>query len=116
MKRLSDFKDSEGVKIVAKLLVPIGNIAKNKEAAQRADGTVLEFASALLANNADDVLEMFAILSEKDKNDYHTNAAELLVNTMIMLSDPALMALFGSLSQTSGSSASAITSTESAAV
>ena len=56
MKRLSDFKDSEGVKIVAKLLVPIGNIAKNKNVAKKADGTILEFASALLENNPDDVL------------------------------------------------------------
>ena len=116
MKRLSEFKDSEGVKIVAKLLVPIGNIAKNKNVAKKADGTVLEFASALLENNADDVLDLFAILNETDKNEYHTNAAELLVNTMTMLSDPALMALFGSLGQTSGLSVSAITNTENAEV
>ena len=116
MKRLSDFKDSEGVKIVAKLLVPIGNIAKNKNVAKKADGTILEFASALLENNPDDVLEMFAVLNEVDKADYHTNAAELMANTMTMLSDPALMQLFGSLSQTSGSSASATMNTDSAQV
>lgn len=116
MKRLSDFKDSEGVKIVARLLVPIGRIAQNKDVAGKADGTGLEFASALLENNADEVLEMFAILSEVDPKEYHTNAAELMANTIMMLSDPALMQLFSGLRQTSGSSVSATTNTENAEV
>ena len=114
MKRLSDFQDSEGVKIVARLLVPIGRIAQNKDVARKADGTTLEFASALLENNANDVLEILAILNEQDPKTYHTNAAEIMANTITMLSDPALIQLFNGLSQTSGSSASATTNTENA--
>ena len=112
MKRLSDFKDDEGVKIIARLLVPIGKIAQNKAFFKKADATVLEFASALLENNSKEVLEMLAILNEQDVKEYHTDGAEILVNTMVMLSDDTLMGLFGLLKPTTASSASALSNTD----
>lgn len=114
MKRLSDFKGEDGVKVVARLFIPIGKIAQDKSLEKKADGTILEFASALLESHSKEVLEMFAILNETDISEYETNGADVLINTMIMLSDPSLMQLFGTLRQTTASSASASSSTDNA--
>lgn len=105
--RLSDFKDEKAIEIVAKLLVPIGNIAGNAKNVKAKEEGKLAFASALLQNNAKDVMAMFAILNEKDPADYHCDAASVLVETLDMMNDPALMALFGLQGQTQGSSGSA---------
>lgn len=107
--KLSDFKDEKGIEVVAKLLVPIGNIANNAKNAVAKDEGYLAFASALLQNNASDVKAMLAILNDKNPDDYHCDGATVLVDTYNMLSDPALMALFGLQSKTSTSSGSAST-------
>ena len=113
MKRLSDFKGEDGVKVIARLFVPIGKIAQDKSLEKKADGTVLEFASALLESHSKEVLEMFAILNETDTADFQTDGAKVLFDTMTMLSDPSLMQLFGSLRQTTASSVSASSSMDS---
>lgn len=110
--RLSDFKDEKAIEIVAKLLVPIGNIAANAKNFDARSKGKLAFASALLQNNAKDVKDIFAILNEVEPGEYHTNAASVLMDTLEMLNDPALLELFGLQGQTSASSGSASTTGE----
>lgn len=112
--KLSDFKDEKGVEVVAKLLVPIGNIANNAKNADAKDKGGLAFASALLQNNKRDVMDMFAILNDADPKDYHCDGATVLADTFNMISDPALLALFGLQRQTPASSGSASTTGEAA--
>lgn len=110
--RLSDFKDEKGVEIIAKLLVPIKNIASNpKNAEARKEGD-WAFASAMLQNSPRDAMDMLAILHEQDPKDYHCSAATVLVDVFNMISDPELLALFGLQSQTTASSGSASENTE----
>lgn len=105
--KLSEFKDEKAVEVVAKLLVPIGRIVSNKENAKARNGTQLEFASAILANNPKDVMNMLAILNDADPKTYHCTAATVIFDVMNMLSDEELIRLFGLQRQTKTSSTSA---------
>ena len=110
--KLSEFKDEKGIEVVAKLLVPICNIAKSKEVAEAKGKSAIEFASAMLQNNAKDVMTMLAILDDKDPEQYHCSAASVLVDVFNMLNDPELIQLFGLRSETPASSGSASENTE----
>lgn len=110
--RLSDFKDERGVEVVAKLLAPISRIAANKANADARGENLLVFASAMLQNNASDVKDMLAILDDKDPAEYHCTAATVLVDVFKMISDPAILDLFGLQRQTPASSGSASENTE----
>lgn len=113
--KLSDFRDERAIEVVADLLIPIGNIAKNEKVAKarkKEGGTLLDFASAMLKNSAKDVMAILAILNDKKPEEYHCSAATVLADVMDMLNDPELMQLFGLRSKTSPSSGSASESTE----
>lgn len=105
--KLSEFKDEKAIEVVARLLVPIGNIVKNRDNANARGGTQLEFASAILANNPSDVKDMLAILNDVDPSEYHCNAATVIFDVMNMLADEQLLKLFGLQRQTQTSSTSA---------
>lgn len=105
--KLSEFKDEKAIEVVARLLVPIGNIVKNRDNANARGGTQLEFASAILANNPSDVKNMLAILNDVDPSEYHCNAATVIFDVMNMLADEELLQLFGLQRQTQTSSTSA---------
>ncbi len=107
--RLSDFKDEKAIEVVAKLLPRIASIVSKKENAAAADKDPAAFASAILANNAKDVKDMFAILNDINPVEYHCTAASVLKDTFELLGDPDLMELFGLQRQTVTSSASAVT-------
>lgn len=110
--RLSYFEDEKAIQVVAKLLVPIGNIVKNRENVEAKGKSVIEFASAILQNSASDVMTMFAILNDVPTEEYHCNAATVLQDVLSMLNDPALLQLFGLQRQTAASSPSASTTGE----
>lgn len=116
--RLSEFKDEKGVEVVAKLLVPIGNIAADKEMASARKGSkhMGDFASLLLQRHTQDVMTMLAALNDQDPADYHCTAATVLVDVFNMISDPELMMLFGLQRQTPASSGSASENTEARAL
>lgn len=110
--RLSEFKDEKAIEVVAKLMLPITRIAKNEKNKEARYNNNLEFASALLQNNAKDVMELLAILSDTDPEEYHCNAATVLTDVLEMVTDPELMSLFGLRSTTPASSGSASENTE----
>lgn len=110
--KLSEFKDEKAIEVIAKLLVPIANIATNKEVAAAKGKNPIEFASTMLSSSPTDVKNMLAILSDEDPESYHCSAATVLVDVLNMLNDPELMALFGLQSKTLASSGSASENTE----
>lgn len=110
--KLSDFKDEKAVETVAKLLIPISRIAANRENAAAKGKNLLEFASAMLQNNRREVMDMLAILNDKEPEAYHCTAATVLVDVFTMISDPEMLALFGLQRQTPASSGSALETTE----
>lgn len=113
MKQLSEFKNEEGVIIVAKLLGPISRIVlKMKDAGKKPKGSAVEFLSQVLEDSPKDIMEIFAILSETPVDEYKCNAASLLMDTIKLASDKEFMSLFGLQSQTPTSSGSASENTE----
>lgn len=115
MQRLSEFKDIDGIRLVSRLMLPIGRIVQNKQvkdmrtaaAKEGRDLTMLELASAMLEHGAGDVLEMLALLNREEPKEYHCNAATVLADVMQMFADPDLQALFGLQSKIPASSGSA---------
>lgn len=111
MKQLSEFRNEQGVVVVAKLLSPISRIIlKMKDA--RPTGTPIEFVTELLEASPKDIMEIFAILSETPVEEYECNGASLLADTIKLASDKEFMNLFGLQSQTQTSSGSVSENTE----
>lgn len=107
MKKLSDFKDEQGAIVVAKLLPPIFEIIQNAANSDAKDKAPIEFVSQMLQNSPGATKTIFAILSEVEPEDYHTNAVEILQNVVTLATDDDLMSLFGLRRQTETSSGSA---------
>lgn len=110
--RLSEFKDEKAIEVVAKLMLPITEIAKNTKNKESRYKNRLEFASALLQNNAKEIKEILAILNDTSLEEYHCTAASVLNDVLEMVTDPEMMALFGLRSKTPPSSGSASENTE----
>lgn len=110
--KLSDFKDEKAIEVVAKLIPPIARISVNKDNSNARGENLLVFASAILQNNAADVKDMLAILDDKEPDEYHCTAATVLFDVFAMISDPALLELFGLQGQNPASSGSASENTE----
>lgn len=107
MKKLSDFKDEQGAVIVARLLPPIFEIVQNAANEKAKNKAPIEFVSAMLENSPRATMTIFAILSEVEPDEYHTNGAEVLGNVLKLANDEDLMGLFGLQRQTKTSSGSA---------
>lgn len=105
MKKLSDFKDEKAFEVVAEILPFIGEIATNPKNME-ATGTKAQLAAAMIKNNASALKGILAVLNETPVEEYHCNAATVLVDTLTMLMDPDLMQLFGLQSKTPASSGS----------
>ena len=113
MKKLSEFKNEEGVIVIAKLLQPIARIVQAIKDEPRPDGmNAMAFVSTMLAKSPKDVMEIFAILSETPVEEYECNGASIMADTLTLASDKELMELFGLQSQTQTSSGSASETTE----
>lgn len=103
--KLSEFKDEKAIEVVADLLVPIGNIALNKDKIQKTD-TTAHFVSDLLKSNPKEVISILAILNDVKVEDYNCTATQVLKDAIEVFSDPELMQLFGLQSEMPTSSGS----------
>lgn len=113
MKQLSEFKNEQGVIVVAKLLNPISRIViKIRDKGKKPNGSPIEFLTAVLEESPKDIMEIFAILNEVPVEDYQCNAASILMDTVKLAADKEFMELFGLQSQTPTSSGSVSASTE----
>lgn len=106
MKKLSEFKNEDGVLVIAKLLQPISRILMAMQGERMEGQKALEFVSLMLEKSPKDVVEIFAILSEVPVEEYECNGASIMANTLKLASDKEFMELFGLQSQTQTSSGS----------
>lgn len=107
MKKLSDFKDEQAAVVVAKLLTPIFGILQNAANEKATNKPPIEFVSSILQNSPKETMNIFAILSEVEPEEYHCTGATILKNIVTFASDEELMGLFGLRRQTATSSGSA---------
>lgn len=106
MKKLSEFKNEDGVRVIAKLLQPISRILMAMQGEKLEGRTALEVIPLMLEKSPKDVVEIFAILSETPVDEYECNGASIMANTLKLASDKEFMELFGLQSQTETSSGS----------
>ena len=115
MKKLSDFKDEQGIQIACQVFDVIADILSKKENAELKDEkNPLKMFSAFMRNSPAEMMKIFAILSEKEPNEYHIDGAEAMTNMLMLAGDPIVVGLFISQSQMKAvkSSGSASQSTE----
>lgn len=110
--KLTDFKGEKGIQVVGRLLVPITNILGNPDnGTSVASGNLITQVSAFFRNNPKDVLEVLAIMDDKDPKDYNITAQDALAKLLAWFDDPELLGLFGLQSQPETSSGSATMTT-----
>ena len=93
--KLSDFKGDKGMEVVGKLLLPVSNIAANKDVRRAWNKGVIPMLSAALQHCPRDVKEMLAILNDKPIEEYEVDGATILRDALSLFEDEALLALFG---------------------
>ena len=79
MKKLSDFKDTQGIVVASKVLAVIMDILSDKRnLAMNGEQNAIKMFTAFMEHSPDKMREIFAILSEKEVKDYHCDGAENL--------------------------------------
>lgn len=112
MKKLSEFEGDAGMELVAELLPNVEEIVNNPKNQDVRGKSLLNFASTILRNSKSPLKAILAALNEVSVDDYKVTAASIFTDTMAMLNDDALLALFGLQRQNPASSGSASETTE----
>ena len=100
MKKLSDFKDSQGIVVASKVLAVIMEmLSDSRNLALKDEKNAIKMFTAFMANSPDKMREIFAILSEQDVGNYHCNGAEAMTNMLLLANDPIVVGLFTLQSQ-----------------
>ena len=100
MKKLSDFKDREGIVVASRVLAVIMDmLADKRNFAMKGEDNPIKMFTTFMENSPDKMREIFAILSEKDARDYHCDGAEAMVNMLLLANDPIVVGLFTLQSQ-----------------
>lgn len=100
VKKLSEFKGADGIVVAAKLFSVIMTIlADKRNMAMKDEKSPVKMFAAFMEHSPKEMLEIFAILSEKDPATFTCDGAEAMVNMLHVANDPVLMSLFISQSQ-----------------
>lgn len=100
MKKLSDFKNEEGIEVAARVLSVVMEIFANKNNWKKREcKNPLEMFATFMSNSPKQMMKIFAILSEKDENTYSCDGAEAMTNMLILANDYIFVGLFTSQGQ-----------------
>ena len=107
MKKLSDFKDRDGIVVASRVLgVIMDMLSDQRNLAQRNEESPIKMFTAFMEHSPDKMREIFAILSEEDPTEYHCDGAEAMVNMLLLANDPVVISLFTSQGQMRGATPS----------
>lgn len=112
--KLSEFTGKKGVEIAAKVMKPIFKLTANDEIRklrQKKGVTVDEVLTGMVLNEPDAAMELYAILNEKDIEEYKNTctAATILEDIFLTFADEDLMVLFGLRVRTTDTSSGSAT-------
>ena len=93
MKRLSDYKNQDGVKIVGRVLAPISRIVTNQKMKEVYKQGPMAFASAICEHCSDDIMDILSTLSGEEE--YTCDGASVLKDVIYVFTDPEMLRLFG---------------------
>jgi len=99
--KLSEIKGERALEVIADLIDPISRLLKDDMFKKKVQGdNRLDAVKYLLKNHQRDVIEILALINDADPKTYAPSLIELPMMLMDLLSDPDVMSLFGSQSQT----------------
>lgn len=98
--KLSDYEGAEAIKIAALLIPAIAKLTTNAEVLklrQTGKATVTKVFQAMVLNEPEAAMEMYAIINGKDVEEFKktVDAADMLSYMFDTFSDDSLMVLFG---------------------
>lgn len=100
MKKLSDFSGEKGIRVASQVLSRIMRVLGNaKNLDMKGERNAVIMFTAFMENSPKEMQEIFAILSEKDPDEYECDAAEAMMNMLILANDPIIVQLFSSQRQ-----------------
>lgn len=100
MKILSDFHGEQGIVVAASVLGYIMDILTNAEnLAMKDEKNPIVMFTTFMKNSPKQMQKIFAVLSEKDPDDYQCDGQEAMVNMLTLANDPLLIGLFTSQSR-----------------
>ena len=98
--KLSEIKGEHALEVIADLIDPISKLLKDEKFKKKIQGgNKLDAIKYLLKNHPKNVIEIFAIINDKDPETYAPNLIELPMMLMDLINDPDVMSLFGSQDQ-----------------
>ena len=112
MRKLSEIKGKEALKVLAKIVNEVSKICIDEEIISFAKASnKIKIVECLLDKYPDEILNVMAALEGIDPKEYEPSLTEIPKNILEMLNDPDLVMLFQS-QDTVTSSGSATESTE----
>lgn len=100
VKNLADFKGADGIVVASKLFSIIMTILKDqRNLALKDEKNPLILFSGFMEHSPNEMLKIFAILSEQDPETYTCDGSEAMLNMLKIANDPMLMSLFISQGQ-----------------
>lgn len=100
MKKLSEFRDDEAMDVLAEILEPAVNIAKNKDFVDAYRGTKdkkpnrVEAVKIVITDNRPDVVKIMAVLNETPVEEFHYNILTLPTMLLQILNDKDMASFF----------------------
>ena len=99
--KLSDIKGEKALDVIADLIDPITNLVQDKKFKAIVDkGNQKEVVKFILREHPKDILTVLALVNEKDPATFQPTLIELPKMVLDLMSDPDVMSLFKSQSQT----------------
>lgn len=100
MKKLSDFDDEKGVQIAAEILgITLEILSVEENAKQNNEKNPFKMFTTFMKNSPKEMMQIFAILSEENPEEYHCDGATAMENMLILSNDQILVGLFISQGQ-----------------
>ena len=112
MKKISEFKDDEAMDVLAEILEPAVNIAKNKKFVNAFRGTEdekpnrIEAVKILLNENREDIVKIMAVLNETPVEDFHYSLITLPSMILQVLNDKEVLSFFSTQGETDSATSS----------
>lgn len=118
--KLSELKGEDALEAFAELLEPVALILSDKDvlADIQADKPHLLIVKKLLKNHKKEVIQIMAVMNQKDAESYEPSFTEIPATLFDLLNDKNITSLFTSQSQNSGlnNSGSAMENTEASVI
>lgn len=95
MKQLKEFEGAKGIVIASRVLTIMIDLLKDpRNYAMNGETDRMKIFGTFMENSPDQMMRLFAILSEENPETFTCNAQDAMINMMKLANDPVMMSLF----------------------